>query len=216
MVNQALAIIISYLLGSIPTAYIASRLVLGKDIRRLGGGNIGALNTIKEVGKLPGAVVFIVDVAKGVGAVAVAYWWLGVSPLFVMLAGLAAVIGHMWMIFLRFHGGRGMATTLGAVAALLSAYGYWVGLLIFLAIVGVPVVITRNVALAMGSGLLFLPLIVWLVSRSILATGLAIVLDLLVGGKFLSTAKMAWARAQTKKDFIFTKRTKGKNKESGT
>ncbi|MBI4284557.1 MAG: glycerol-3-phosphate acyltransferase [Chloroflexi bacterium] len=211
--NQALAIIIAYLLGSFPSAYIATRFILRKDIRKLGGGNIGALNTLKEVGKLTAAAVFIVDVSKGVAAVAVAYWWLGVSPLFIMLAGLAAVIGHMWMIFLKFSGGRGMATTIGALVTILSIYAYWVALGVFLGIVAVPLLTTRNVALAMGLALLFLPLIIWLTTRSILATVIVIVLDLLVGGKFFPTARMAWARAQTKKDFVFPQKPKGKDKK---
>ncbi len=87
IVNGVIAVVLGYLLGSIPTAYIATRLATGKDVRRLGGGNVGGLNVYREVGIVLAVVVGIVDVAKGAAAVAIAYWLLGVSPLFVLAAG---------------------------------------------------------------------------------------------------------------------------------
>lgn len=203
MVNEIIAIALGYLLGSIPTAYIATRLATGKDIRQIGGGNVGGLNTFLEVGAKPAIVVSIVDLAKGAAAVAIAYWLLDVSQLFVILAGLAAVIGHMWMVFLKFSGGKGMGASFGALAVLLPVYGYWYGLLIFLAVVAVPFIITRNVALSMGTGLVLLPLILGLITQSWLATALAIVLGLLIGIKFLPTARSVWAKSDTAKDFVF-------------
>jgi len=214
MVNEIVAVVVGYLLGSIPTAYIATRVATGKDIRQLGGGNVGGLNTLREVGVIPAVVVGIVDLGKGAGAVAIAYWLLDVSPLFVMLAGFAAVVGHMWMVFLKFSGGKGMGATFGALAILMPIYGYWYGLLIFLAVVAVPFVITRNVALAMGVGILFLPLIAWLITKSELAAVLAIVLGILIGIKFLPTAREAWARNRNKstKSFIFDRGQRGEDK----
>lgn len=203
MVNETIAVVIGYLLGSIPTAYIVTRITTGKDIRQLGGGNVGGLNTYREVGRRPAFIVGIVDLGKGAAAVAIAYWLLGVSPPFVMLAALAAVIGHMWMVFLKFSGGKGMGATFGALAVLMPVYGYWYGLLIFLVVVAVPFVITRNVALSMGIGLVFLPLIIWLVTHSALATVLAVILGILIAIKFLPTARAAWARNKGTRDFIF-------------
>jgi len=107
IVTGLLAIIIGYLLGSIPSAYIVTRLVKGKDIRQLGGGNVGGLNVFREVGPWPALAVGIFDLVKGAMAVAIAYWLLALLPLFVMLAGLAAVVGHNWMVFLKFSGGKG-------------------------------------------------------------------------------------------------------------
>ena len=107
MVNEVIAIVIGYLLGSIPSAYIATRLATGRDIRQMGGGNVGGLNTYREVGAIPALAVGIVDIGKGVAAVAIAYWLLDVPQLFVVLAGLAAVVGHTWMVFLKFRGGGG-------------------------------------------------------------------------------------------------------------
>ncbi len=203
MVNEIIAVVLGYLLGSIPTAYIATRIATGKDIRHMGGGNVGGFNTYREVGAIPALVVGIVDLGKGAAAVAIAYWLLGVSPLFVILTGLAAVIGHMWMVFLKFSGGKGMGTTFGALAILMPIYGYGYGFLIFLAVIAIPFVITRNVALSMGIGILFLPLIIWLITQSELATILAIILGVLIAIKFFPTARAAWANLGTVKDFIY-------------
>ena len=213
MVNEIVAVVLGYLLGSIPSAYIATRIATGKDIRQMGGGNVGGLNTFREVGAKPALAVGIVDLGKGAAAVAIAYWLLDVPQLFVMLAGLAAAIGHMWMVFLKFSGGKGMGATFGALAVLMPVYGYWHGFLIFLAVIIIPFVITRNVALSMGIGILFLPLIIWLITQSELATILAIILGVLVGIKFLPTARAAWAESETKKDFIFGGRQQDKRLE---
>jgi len=207
---EIIAIVLGYLLGSIPTAYIATRLATGKDIRRLGGGNVGGLNTYLEAGVMPAVAVGIVDLGKGAAAVAIALWLPDVSPLFVMLAGLAAAIGHMWMVFLKFSGGKGMGTTFGALAVLMPVYGYWYGLLIFLGVIAVPFIFTRNVALAMGIGILFLPLITWLITDSILSTVIAITLGVLIAIKFFPTARAAWKKLGGGKNFIYGNRKQRK------
>jgi len=125
VVSEIIAVVLGYLLGSIPTAYIATRVATGKDIRQLGGGNVGGLNTFREAGLRAALAVGIVDLGKGAAAVAIAYWLLGVPQLFVMLTGLAAAIGHMWMVFLKFSRGKGMGATFGALAILMPLYGYW-------------------------------------------------------------------------------------------
>lgn len=203
MINEVVAIVVGYLLGSIPTAYIVTRLFRGKDIRQLGGGNVGGLNTYREVGFISAAIVALVDMGKGVAVVAVAYWLLDLSQLFVILAGLAAVIGHMWMVFIKFSGGKGMGPTFGTLAILLPLYGYWYGFLIFVGVIAVPFAITRNVALSMGIGLVLLPLIVWLITGSELATLLAVILGLLIATRFFPTAREAWARNENTRSFVF-------------
>ena len=105
MVNGIIAIIIAYLLGSIPAAYIITRLKTDKDIRQMGGGNVGARNVYREVGLGAAIVAGIFDIGKGAAAVAIAYWVLGVPLLFVLLAGLAVVAGHIWSVYLKFTGG---------------------------------------------------------------------------------------------------------------
>jgi acyl phosphate:glycerol-3-phosphate acyltransferase len=182
----ALTLLLAYLLGSIPTAYLVARRFTGRDIRRLGGGNVGGLNTFQAVGATAGALVVIIDMAKG--ALAVVFAWLyGLPPTVVMLAGFAAVIGHLWMPWLGFHGGRGVGASLGGLAALFLIYGHAPLLLIFLGFVGLPLLLTRNVALAMGLALFSLPFIVWFGSRNGAATLLAAVLFAVLGLKFLPT-----------------------------
>ena len=203
IVNGIIAIIIGYLLGSIPSAYIATRLAAGKDIRQIGGGNVGGLNVRREVGAWPALAVGIVDLSKGAAAIAIAYWLLDLSTVLVLAAGLAAVIGHNWMVWLKFSGGKGMGVTIGALAVLLPAYGYWQGLLIIFGIILIPYIITHNIALSMCIALVCLPFITWLGMNSGIGTIMAVILGLVIGIKFLPTAKAAWAKAEGKGDFIF-------------
>ena len=210
IVNGIIAIVLGYLLGSIPSAYIATHLATGKDIRRMGGGNIGGLNVYREVGAWAALAVGVTDIGKGVAAVAIAYWLLDVPQLFVLLAGLAAIVGHMWMFSLKFSGGKGMGTTIGVLSILLPIYGCWHGLLIFLGIYLIVIIITRNVALSSGVGLFSLPFIAWLSMKSGLFIVFSIVIGILVGLKFLPTAKSALVKAESKRDFIFDRRHKDK------
>ncbi len=198
-----IAIVIGYLLGSIPSAYIATRLAKGKDIRQMGGGNVGGLNVYREVGLWPALGVAIWDVGKGAGAVAIVYWLLALPPGFVLLTGLASVVGHNWMLFLKFSGGKGMGAAFGSLAVLLPVYGYLQGLLILFGIILLPFLITRNVALSMGAGLVALPFIIWLGMHSGIGTIMAVIVGLVILTKFLPTARDAWARTKGKKDFIF-------------
>ncbi|MBL7125355.1 MAG: glycerol-3-phosphate acyltransferase, partial [Dehalococcoidales bacterium] len=108
MINGIIAVVLGYLLGSIPSAYIATRVATGKDVRQLGGGNVGGLNVYREVGAVPALAAGIADVGKGAAAVAIAQWLLDVSLPFILLTALAAVAGHNWMVFLKFSGGKGM------------------------------------------------------------------------------------------------------------
>ena len=210
VVTGIIAIVIGYLLGSIPSSYIATRLAAGKDIRQIGGGNVGGLNVFREVGPLTALCAGLADVGKGAAAVAIAYWLLDLPPTFVILAGIASVVGHNWMLFLKFIGGKGMGATFGALAVLLPVYGYPWGLLIFFGIILVPFVITRNVALSMGVGLVALPFIIWLGMHSGIGIIMAVVVGLIIAAKFLPTAKAAWARNKSKKEFVFDRGLKGK------
>jgi len=110
-----LVIALGYLIGAIPTAYLAGKLRGGVDIRRLGDNNTGAANAYRELGAVTGVAVFAGDVAKGAAAVLIAKAANGSQPV-LMLTGLAAVIGHNWPVYLGFHGGRGVSTTIGVLA----------------------------------------------------------------------------------------------------
>jgi glycerol-3-phosphate acyltransferase PlsY len=210
MVNGIIAVVLGYLLGSIPTAYMVTRLAKGEDVRQLGGGNVGGLNVYREVGKLPAAVVAIVDVAKGAAAVAIAYWLLNVSLPFVLAAAVAAVVGHNWMVWLRFGGGKGMGAAIGGLFVLLPLYHYSIGLAFFFAVLAILFAVTRNVALSMGAGLLSLPFIAWLGMKSTPFIIYSVVLGLIILAKFIPTAVAAAARNRNVKGFIFDRGQRGK------
>ena len=210
MVSGIIAVVLGYLLGSIPSAYIATRVATGKDVRQLGGGNVGGLNVYREVGAIPAMVAGIADVGKGAAAVAIAQWLLDVSLPFVLLTALAAVAGHNWMVFLKFSGGKGMGATIGALFILLPLYGYPLGLAFFFGVVLIPFIITRNVALSMFIGLLSLPFIAWLGMESTPFLIFSVVLGLIIAVKFFPTARAAWARVESIKGFIFYRGQKGK------
>ena len=129
---------VAYLLGSIPSAYIASHLILKKDIRELGDGNMGAKNTFHSVGWLAGAVVAAADIAKGALAVGLARAAHGSEEL-VLAAGACAVLGHDFPLFARFRGGQGMATILGVFGVLFPRET-----LIAVCMLGLVLALTRN------------------------------------------------------------------------
>jgi glycerol-3-phosphate acyltransferase PlsY len=104
--------IFAYLLGSIPFGYLIVR-VRGGDIRKAGSGNIGAANVARNAGFVPGALTLALDAAKGFAAVWAASHWTGGSIRWMMGAAVAAVAGHVFPIWLRFKGGKGVATGLG-------------------------------------------------------------------------------------------------------
>jgi glycerol-3-phosphate acyltransferase PlsY len=119
-----IGIISSYLLGSIPTAYIFGRILKGIDIRKFGSGNVGATNALRVLGKGPGITVLLLDMLKGVVAVVFLGDILAIRILnfpdetLRIVLGLACICGHNWTLFLRFKGGKGVATTLGVLLGL--------------------------------------------------------------------------------------------------
>ncbi len=202
-VTGIIVFLIGYLLGSIPSAYIFTRLISGKDIRKIGGGNVGGLNTFREVGIGPAIAVGIIDVGKGAAAVAIAYWALQLDPVYIYLAGAAAVVGHNWMVWLKFSGGKGMGASIGTLAVLMPIYHYAIGLGVLLGIILVPLVTIRNVALAMGIGLAALPFIAWLMgTHSGMFVIWSVIVGLLVVAKFAPTALASIAKSSSIKDFI--------------
>ena len=107
-----LLVVGAYLLGSVPSAYLAAKRSRGIDIRQHGSGNVGATNLMSLTSKRVAIPVIIFDLFKGMGMVWVV-WWLGLGLTEQVVVGLAALSGHNWSIFLRFNGGRGVITTLG-------------------------------------------------------------------------------------------------------
>ena len=168
-------IVLSYLLGSIPTAYIAGRWLKGRDIRHLGDGNVGARNAFHQLGARVGVAVGVIDALKGVLAIVIAQT-AGVSQATVLLAGIAAVAGHNWPVWLGFRGGRGECTTIGVLLVLIPQ-----PLLISGSVAILTLLATRNVIKA--STVLFVPLSLlgWCFGASGLLISYSIALPCLVG-----------------------------------
>jgi len=119
MIKVLLLALFSYLLGAVPTGYLIARKAMGIDIRQHGSGNPGAANVYRTVGKWAGITTFLIDGLKGFIPVSLAlhvfpgeYWQ-------AILCGTIAILGHMWTIYLKFRGGKGVATSAGVFAALL-------------------------------------------------------------------------------------------------
>jgi len=93
-VSGLIALLIGYVLGSFPTAYLLTKWKTGKDIRKLGGGNVGGLNTLKEVGIWVAIAVTLIDIGKGAATVAITYYALNMDKPFVLIAAVGAVLGH--------------------------------------------------------------------------------------------------------------------------
>ncbi len=130
-------ILLGYLIGSIPFGVIAGRLARGIDVRDYGSGSMGMTNVIRTVGAKAGALVFLADAAKGAAAVALA-WLLFASDMVAwgqMAGGAAAVIGHIWPVYVKFRGGRGVTTGFGALLVMSWPVGL-ISFAVFLAVVG--------------------------------------------------------------------------------
>jgi glycerol-3-phosphate acyltransferase PlsY len=142
MVDEVLlalpAIAAAYLLGSIPSAYLIGRWLKGLDLRKAGDGRLGAALTRRRVGLFGSIIVAAIDFSKGVAAVMLAKT-LGLPIEVVVFAGLVAVVGHNWSLFLRFKGGKGAMTTYGVLATLML----W-QLLAAMAVAGIALIFTNN------------------------------------------------------------------------
>jgi len=117
--NLLISIIIAYLLGSIPTSYLMGKLLKGIDIRKFGSGNVGATNALRVLGTKVGIITLIIDILKGFFAVLIGKLLVPESSdLMLIIIGIAAILGHIFTIFLKFKGGKGVATSAGVFIAL--------------------------------------------------------------------------------------------------
>ena len=138
MMKLVLALLGCYALGSLPTAYLFVQWFKRVDIRTVGSGNVGATNALRTAGVWIGAAVFVMDVLKGVLAAALIPRWEGLptAPVLPWVCGFAAVVGHDFPCWLRFQGGKGVATTIGALigsSPLVAALVVGVWLVVFAA-----------------------------------------------------------------------------------
>ena len=167
-----LILIGSYLLGSIPFGYVAGR-IAGIDIRKHGSGNVGATNVIRTLGKAYGYPVFALDFTKGFAAVKVSVWaacriqsQCDSPELFGILAAISSVVGHSFPVWLGFKGGKGVATSAGALMAL-SPLAALIGLAIWI----VTLWLTRYVSVASIAAAGALPFVILITKRLSQDTG---------------------------------------------
>lgn len=137
-----ISVVLAYIIGSISFSYLMAKWVKGVDIRDHGSGNAGATNTLRLLGKGPAVTVLLLDALKGVLAVYITYFLAGNNHVVLALSGMSAIFGHNWPVFLRFRGGKGVATTIGVVVSLMFFAGIISGIIAILLIV-----ITRFVSL---------------------------------------------------------------------
>jgi glycerol-3-phosphate acyltransferase PlsY len=179
MMSILLAVVLGYLLGAIPFGLIIGRLTKGIDLREYGSHRTGATNALRTLGTPAAAAVFLLDVGKGVVAVLVARLLFAGDPLVewaAAAAGVAAIVGHNWSLFIGFTGGRGVATSAGG----LGAMSFWT-ILIVAPIVVLVIWRSRYVSLGSVTGALAAPFVTAVLAAVGVATVQAIAYALASG-----------------------------------
>ena len=182
MVIELVVVICGYLLGCIPGAYIITRLIRGEDIRKLDTGNVGAASVFRSSGIFAGALTSIIDCGKGIAAVLLAQY-ISAQDIWILMAGFAAIIGHCYPIFLKFHGGQGVATTIGVFLILAP-----LSIAIVLGVLAVVLFINwrfffQRIFFSICVAAPFLPLFLWFLEKSQLLTFYSIFIILVIGIK---------------------------------
>jgi glycerol-3-phosphate acyltransferase PlsY len=152
------AALIGYLMGSLPLGFLVTRSSGRVDLRRVGSGNVGAANAYRTAGPRVAALVLLVDVGKGAGSVLLSRALLPASgPVTDALAGLAGIVGHIYPVWLRFAGGKGVAAACGVFAVLAPMATVWAA-----AVFAATTLVTRYVSLGSILATLTLPVVQWL------------------------------------------------------
>ncbi len=155
MPATVILIVLAYILGSVPSGYVLGKLA-GIDVRNVGSGNIGAANVARAVGKWRGALTLIADAAKGFLPVLIAIYS-GLEPLAIAFTAVAAFLGHLYPLFLKFQGGKGVATALGTLLAIAP-----VATLVLLVLFALVAFSSRIVSLSAMAAAVAAPLVLWL------------------------------------------------------
>jgi glycerol-3-phosphate acyltransferase PlsY len=158
--NGFAAVVIAYLIGSIPFGYLLVKLTAGKDVRVEGSGNIGATNVLRTTGKTVAVVTLLLDVAKGYAAVWLAGLLTSDNPGWTSLAAIVVMAGHAYPIFLKFEGGKAMATFIGAFL-----YVTPIPLAAVLIVFVIAVAVTRHISAGSILAAVTFPLAVWLIDH---------------------------------------------------
>lgn len=159
------SLIIGYLFGCIQSAFILAKLVGKIDIRDHGSGNAGASNVTSTLGLKYGAVVGLIDILKGFFAVQVVKWIYPENPDLAYLAGLMAILGHIFPFYLKFRGGKGVAT----LAGMMFGVNWKLGV-VFVLLVAVPALITDYIVSGSFTTFIALPIVTYLLGYPILFT----------------------------------------------
>jgi glycerol-3-phosphate acyltransferase PlsY len=192
MITLGLVIVVSYLVGAIPWSLVVARAVGGADPRTVGSGNLGATNTFRALGWRAGVVVMVLDIAKGwIAPVGLARLHVDAPPCsratLAVVAAVAAIVGHIFPVYTRFHGGKGIATTTGAFLGLEPA-----ACAIAIAAFACGLLLTRGiVSVGSLSGATALPIAVFALGQrhggaSALYLGVALALSVLIWVKHAS------------------------------
>lgn len=157
-----LSAVLSYLLGSISSAIIVSKVFFGKDIRNAGSGNAGATNTLRTFGKKAGLTVFLFDFLKGIIAVILAkafFLYFNAEYICIPVAGFFVQLGHIFPVFFGFRGGKGVATALGCAMAIMPITAF-----LLIGIFAVSLVFSKTVSLSSGICAAVYPLLAYFIS----------------------------------------------------
>jgi len=181
------AIIISYIIGSIPTAYIFTKIIKGIDIRKVGSGNVGATNAFRVLGRGWGITILIMDILKGLIPVIFIGSFLKERIDFIqyynlfIIIGLCSICGHNWTIFLKFKGGKGVATTLGVLLGLaLKVQGLGLILLITVFIWFASFFLFRIISLSSVLAALAFPFLSLIMRQSLTVIIMAFILSIFI------------------------------------
>jgi glycerol-3-phosphate acyltransferase PlsY len=198
--NALLALAVAYLLGAIPFGYLLVKWKTGADVRAAGSGNIGATNVLRTTGRAAGIATLLLDIAKGYFAVSLAARWTSRDPVWISAAALAVMAGHAYPVFLKFKGGKAVASFVGAFLCLTPG-ALAAEFVVFAAVVAW----TRHISMGSIVGAATLPLAVWLIAKA----PLAVVAAAAIGGAFIiykHSSNIARIRAGTESVFSFGSR----------
>ena len=201
-------IILSYLIGSIPTAYIFGKILKGIDIRQHGSGNVGATNVFRVLGKKPGIAVLLLDILKGVIAVVLVSDLLGLTKV-IHLVILAAMVvcGHNWTVFLKFKGGKGIATSLGVLIGLTIKIAIIRPVLIWVVLIWILCfLITRIISVSSIIATTCLPIIMVLTNQEITIICLGIIFCLFVVLRHKANIRRLFAGQEPRVPLFFWKK----------
>ena len=194
--NQALWLVAAYLIGGIPFGYLIVRFTTGRDVRSMGSGNIGATNVLRTTGRAVAVVTLLLDIAKGFVAVWIMALVSYASPVWMSAAALAVMAGHAFPIFLKFKGGRAVASFIGAFLYLTP-----VPLLAVVVLFVIVVAATRYISLGSILAAGTFPFAVWLILHP---PGVEVIAAVVAGAFIIARHRANIARLRAGNEHVFS------------